>query len=87
MRRRNHTAKLCTLDTSDVIVGLGVFAAAQLGDLLHNLSMALTSDGVFVCNLLIKSVIEPFSSRAELGNCGMCDASWESAVELHDQLR
>ena len=69
-----------TLNTADVIVGLRVLAAAQLGDLLHNLSMALTSDGVFVCNLLIKSVIEPFSSRAELGNCGKRDASWERAV-------
>ena len=49
--------------------------------------MTLASDGVFVCNLLIKSVIEPFSSRAELCNCGMRDASWESIVKLHHQLR
>ena len=76
-----------TLDTADVIVGFRVLAAAQLGDLLHKLAMARISDGVFVCNLLIKSVIEPFSSSAELGNWGMRDANWESAVELHDELR
>ena len=49
--------------------------------------MVLVSDGVFVCNLLIKSVIDPSSSRAELGNCEMRDVSWESVVELHNQLR
>ena len=63
-----------------MIDGLRVLAA-QLSDLLHNLSMALASDGIFVCNLLINSVIV-----AELGNCGMRDASWESAVKLDDQL-
>ena len=45
---RNPTAKLSnTLDTADVIVGLRVSAAAQLGDLLHNLSAALTSSTEF----------------------------------------
>ena len=42
-----------------MIVGLRVLAAAQLGAFLHSLSAVLTSDGVFVCNLLIKSLIEP----------------------------
>ena len=48
--------------------------------------MALASDGVFVCNLLIRSVIEPFSSRAKLCNCGMRDASWERVVKFYHQL-
>ena len=86
--RQSHSQTVQkTLDTADVIVGLRVSAAAQLGDLLHNLSAALTSDGVFVCNLLIKSVIAPSISRVELANCGMRGASWESVVRLHHQLR
>ena len=72
-----------TLDTADVIVGLRVLAAARLGGLLNSLSMALTYDGVFVCNLLIKSVIEPSSSRTKLANCGMRDAGFVG--ELHRQ--
>ena len=70
-----------------MIVGLRVLAAARLGDLVHNFSAALTSDGVFVFNLLIKSVIEPSSSRVELANCGMRGASWDSVVKFHHQLR
>ena len=36
---------------------LGVIT--QSHDLLHSISAALTSDGIFVCSLLIRSVIEP----------------------------
>ena len=41
--------------------------------------MALASDRVFVCNLLIGSVIKSSSSRVELANCGMRDGSSRSS--------
>ena len=68
-----------TLETADVIVGLHVLVLVQLGDLLHNLSMTLASGGGFHLQP-VDQVREPSSSRVELGNGGMRDASWESVV-------
>ena len=71
-----------TLDTANVILGphvLSLLSWAISCHTCHNLSMALASDGDFVCNLLIISVIEPSSSRVQLANCGMRDASSRSS--------